>query len=55
VAVTTAAAARHVVVFPGRPWYAAEPDAPHLRLTFAAVPPALIEEGVHRLAQAMLD
>jgi DNA-binding transcriptional MocR family regulator len=55
VAVTTAAAARHVVVFPGRPWYAAEPDAPHLRLTFAAVPPALIEEGVHRLAQALRD
>ncbi|WP_433615588.1 PLP-dependent aminotransferase family protein [Dactylosporangium sp. CA-139114] len=55
VAVTTAAAARHVVVFPGRPWYAAEPDAPHLRLTFAAAPPALLDEGVHRLAQALLD
>ncbi|MEU7869411.1 PLP-dependent aminotransferase family protein [Dactylosporangium sp. NPDC049140] len=53
VAVTTAAAALHVVVFPGRPWYAAEPDAPHLRLTFAAAPPALLDEGVHRLAQAL--
>ncbi|WP_432988777.1 PLP-dependent aminotransferase family protein [Dactylosporangium sp. CA-233914] len=55
VALTTAAAARNVVVFPGRPWYAAEPDAPHLRLTFAAAPPPLLEEGVHRLAQALRD
>ncbi|GAA3456375.1 PLP-dependent aminotransferase family protein [Dactylosporangium matsuzakiense] len=53
IAVTAAAAARDVVVFPGRPWYAAEPDAPHLRLTFAAAPPALLDEGVHRLAQAL--
>ncbi|WP_433059516.1 PLP-dependent aminotransferase family protein [Dactylosporangium sp. CS-033363] len=55
VALTTAAAARGVVVFPGRPWYAAEPDAPHLRLTFAAAPPALLETGVHRLSQALTD
>jgi DNA-binding transcriptional MocR family regulator len=53
VAATTAAAAQGVVVFPGRPWYAAEPDAPHLRLTFAAVPPAQLDEGVQRLARAL--
>jgi DNA-binding transcriptional MocR family regulator len=52
-AVTTAAAAHNVVVFPGRPWYAAEPDAPHLRLTFAAAPPDLLEEGIRRLALAL--
>jgi DNA-binding transcriptional MocR family regulator len=55
VAATTAAAAHHVVVFPGRPWHAAEPDAPHLRLTFAAAPPHLLDEGVRRLARALLD
>jgi DNA-binding transcriptional MocR family regulator len=50
-----AAAALHerVVVFPGRPWYAAEPPAPHLRLTFAAAPPDALEEGVRRLARAV--
>ncbi|UWP84954.1 PLP-dependent aminotransferase family protein [Dactylosporangium fulvum] len=53
VAVTTAAAAEQVVVFPGRPWFAAEPDGAHLRLTFAAAPPDLLEEGVRRLARAM--
>jgi DNA-binding transcriptional MocR family regulator len=53
VAVTTAAAGEQVVVFPGRPWYAAEPDGAHLRLTFAAAPPDLLEEGVRRLARAM--
>ncbi|MER7008117.1 PLP-dependent aminotransferase family protein [Dactylosporangium sp. NPDC000555] len=55
VAVTTAAAARQVVVFPGRPWYAAEPDAPYLRLTFAAAPPYQLDEGVRRLARALRD
>ncbi|WP_432826572.1 PLP-dependent aminotransferase family protein [Dactylosporangium sp. CA-092794] len=53
VAATTAAAAHDVVVFPGRPWYAAEPDAPHLRLTFAAAPPDRLDEGVRRLARAL--
>ncbi|PZG01511.1 PLP-dependent aminotransferase family protein [Micromonospora deserti] len=49
----TAAAAEHVVVFPGRPWYAAEPQAPHLRLTYAAAPPVLLDEGIRRLARAV--
>jgi DNA-binding transcriptional MocR family regulator len=48
-----AAAAEQVIVFPGRPWYAAEPPAPHLRLTYAAAPPALLDEGVRRLARAV--
>lgn len=52
-ALAAAAAAAGVVVFPGRPWYAAEPPAPHLRLTYAATPPALIPEAVTRLAHAM--
>jgi len=45
------AAAEGVVVFPGRPWYAAEPPAPHLRLTYAAAPPDLMDEAVRRLAR----
>jgi DNA-binding transcriptional MocR family regulator len=49
----TAAAAEHVVVFPGRPWYAAEPQAPHLRLTYAAAPPVHLDEGIRRLARAV--
>jgi DNA-binding transcriptional MocR family regulator len=53
VEVTNAAAAEHVVVFPGRPWYAAEPEAPHLRLTYAAAPPDQLAEGVRRLKKAM--
>ncbi|MBE1491392.1 aminotransferase-like domain-containing protein [Plantactinospora soyae] len=47
------AAAEQVVVFPGRPWYATEPQAPHLRLTYAAAPPPLLDEGVRRLARAV--
>ncbi|MGC9668942.1 PLP-dependent aminotransferase family protein [Planosporangium sp. 12N6] len=53
VEVTAAAAAEQVVVFPGRPWYAGEPPAPHLRLTFAAAPPDVLDEGVRRLARAI--
>ncbi|MBB4677992.1 aminotransferase-like domain-containing protein [Crossiella cryophila] len=51
-ALTTAAAAHGVVVFPGRPWYPAEPPAPHLRLTFGAAAPEVLGEGVRRLAAA---
>lgn len=51
--VTVAAAGERVVVFPGRPWFAAEPPAPHLRLTFAAAPPEILDEGVRRLARAV--
>ncbi len=53
VALATAAAAEGVTVFPGRPWYAAERPAPHLRLTFAAAPPAHHDEAVTRLARAL--
>ncbi|MDG6105731.1 PLP-dependent aminotransferase family protein [Dactylosporangium aurantiacum] len=52
VAVTNEAAARQVVVFPGRPWFAAEPDGAYLRLTFAAAPPDQLREGVRRLRGA---
>ncbi|MEV0134793.1 PLP-dependent aminotransferase family protein [Dactylosporangium sp. NPDC050688] len=53
VAVTNAAAARQVVVFPGRPWFAAEPDGAYLRLTFAAAAPDQLAEGARRLAAAL--
>ena len=53
VALAAAAAARGVVVYPGRPWFPAEPPAPFLRLTFAAAPPDALDEGVRRLALAL--
>jgi len=53
VAIAAAAAARDVTVFPGRPWFPAEPPGPFLRLTFAAAPPEALEEGVRRLAGAL--
>ncbi len=53
VAVATAAAAEGVVVFPGRPWFAAEPPGPFLRLTYAAAPPDALDEGVKRLARVL--
>ncbi|MFI7650595.1 PLP-dependent aminotransferase family protein [Micromonospora sp. NPDC049460] len=53
VALAAAAAHEGVVVFPGRPWYAAEPPAPHLRLTYAAAPPDLMDEAVRRLSRAL--
>lgn len=49
----TEAAANGVIVFPGRPWHAAEPPAPHLRLTYAAASPSQMDEAVRRLAQVM--
>jgi DNA-binding transcriptional MocR family regulator len=52
VALATAAAAEGVVVFPGRPWFPAEPPGPFLRLTYAAAPPDALDEGVKRLARA---
>jgi len=39
-----------VKVFPGRPWFATEPPAPQLRLTFAGEPPDRIAEAVRTLA-----
>jgi DNA-binding transcriptional MocR family regulator len=53
VAVAGAAAAEGVVVFPGRPWFPAEPPGPFLRLTYAAAPPDAMDEGVKRLARAL--
>jgi DNA-binding transcriptional MocR family regulator len=53
VALAAAAAAEGVVVFPGRPWYAAEPPAAHLRLTYAAAPPEVMDEAARRLARAL--
>jgi DNA-binding transcriptional MocR family regulator len=53
VALAAAAAARDVVVFPGRPWFPAEPPGPFLRLTFAAAPPDALAEGVRRLAGSL--
>lgn len=53
VALAAAAAAEGVIVFPGRPWYAAEPPAPHLRLTYAAAPADRMDEAVRRLARAL--
>jgi DNA-binding transcriptional MocR family regulator len=49
-ALTARAAAAGVLVSPGRPWFAAEPPAAHLRLTFAGAPAADLAEGVRRLA-----
>ncbi len=49
-ALAATAAAQGVIVFPGRPWFAAEPPAPHLRLTYAAAPAELMDEAIHRLA-----
>ena len=50
-ALTARAAAAGVLISPGRPWFAAEPPAPHLRLTFAGAPAPDLAEGVRRLAK----
>ncbi len=43
-----------VLISPGRPFYAAEPSAPHIRLSFAATPSiAQLDDGVRRLARAL--
>jgi DNA-binding transcriptional MocR family regulator len=44
------AAAAGVIVSPGRPFFAAEPSGPFLRLTFAAEPPDRLAEAVQRLS-----
>lgn len=54
-ALAAAAATEGVIVFPGHPWHAAEPPAPHLRLTYAATPPDHMDEAVRRLARAALS
>ena len=43
-----------VLISPGRPFYAAEPPDPHIRLSFAATPGVTqLEDGVRRLASAL--
>ena len=43
--------AHGVVVFPGRAWFAGDPPAPHVRMTFAAAPAATLEAGVAKLSE----
>lgn len=52
-ALANTATAHGVVVFPGRRWYAAEPAAPYLRLSYGTAPPDLFDEAVRRLARAL--
>ena len=47
-----AAAGAGVHVFPGAPWFAAEPPAPFLRLSFASAPEPQLTEAIERLARA---
>jgi DNA-binding transcriptional MocR family regulator len=48
------AQAAGVLVGPGRPFYAAEPPAGHLRLTYAGTPQLSdLDEGVRRLARSL--
>jgi DNA-binding transcriptional MocR family regulator len=49
------AAAAGVIVSPGRPFFAAEPPGPFLRLTFAAEPPERLAEAVERLRAVLGD
>lgn len=50
------AAAAGVLITPGRPFYAAEPAAGHVRLTFSGTAQVgELEEGVRRLASALQD
>lgn len=43
-----------VLISPGRPYYAAEPPGPHIRLSFAGTPRTdQLDDGVRRLARAL--
>jgi DNA-binding transcriptional MocR family regulator len=53
VEVARAALREGVLVSPGDPWFADEPPAPHLRLTFAGAPPEALLEGARRLGRAL--
>jgi len=48
------AAAAGVIVSPGRPFFAAEPTGPFLRVTFAAEPPDRLAEGAARLKELIV-
>ncbi len=50
-ALAEAAAAAGVLVFPGRPWFPAEPPAPYLRLSYASASEQRLREGLARLAK----
>lgn len=50
---TAAAAARDVVIFPGRSWFVAEPTGTFLRLTYGGAPEHALIDGVQRLAEAV--
>ncbi|MEO3783082.1 PLP-dependent aminotransferase family protein [Actinocorallia sp. B10E7] len=53
-ALADAARAHGVIVGPGRPYFPAEPPAPHLRLNYNCTPTAEdLAEGVRRLARAL--
>ncbi|MFD3329173.1 PLP-dependent aminotransferase family protein [Streptomyces sp. NPDC058701] len=55
-AVTAAALRAGVAVTPGRPYFCAEPPAPHVRMSFAAVAgPAELVEAAVRLRAALAD
>jgi len=54
-ALTMAAAAHGVSLFPGSSWFPAEPPAPHLRLSFGGTDQDGLREGVRRLAAAARD
>jgi len=49
------ALANGVAVSPGRMYEVGEPDAAHLRLSFASIDPGLIDKAVKALAQAVRD
>jgi DNA-binding transcriptional MocR family regulator len=42
-----------VAFVPGKPFYATQPDTATFRLSFATADAARIEEGIHRLGQAL--
>src|SRR5690606_9126138 len=52
-AVTAKAMARELVVFPGRPWFPAEPTGQYLRLSFGALTAELAAAAASRLAEAL--
>ena len=55
VALAARAARAGVLVWPGRPYFPAEPTGPYLRVTFAAEPPERLAAGVRLLARARQD
>ena len=55
VALAARAARAGVLVWPGRPYFPAEPAGPYLRVTFAAEPPERLAAGVRLLARARQD